>query len=835
MAMADILGGMNTPEMWRQMLLHMQRGGTAIDPNQTYGFSNRNIAGTNRPSMHSYRDSQGRPASQALDVNADANPEGASATRGALPFDMYGEAARKPQLALDRGIIEDVQNRFPVKNLMDRSTGPDRMHFQYDPTNPARFIPTGPAPMNADWFNAGTPAAPLGMPGVGVGGMGIDPGEAFRTNQRLGAPPGGDQPIEDMTTLFPGSGAGPPPAGPQGLDPLWRDPSGVAPADLRTDFGPGPDLTPPPPPPGPTYAPGTSAEFPYGKPEGDFAAPPASDTAARPTSSASGGPAPAVAGGGIASALENLPRTGILGAIGNAAGMPVLTSAAKGIGGMLNDPVLLAALGFWGGGPAGASALGGIGTSMQGNQYKGQELEIEREKLAIAQQKAREEGITFGQSQKEYENRQRIWKEVFGSTGVPNEGHPLLKDVPPEYAQTAYAMGPDAGLVALRDYQLANAKQKLELRKMMQLQQQSLERFGMGGTPATPGAAAGVTSSPPAGPSAAPAAPTPAFGGTDIGGTIPFAKSAPVAPTPAPLAPAPPSPGAAPAPAPTPAPPAPGGIIQGATPLPGGINVDPMIRIGNAQIPLRYARAYAAADEAAGIKDGVWSKAIASAEAPVIAAQTEKAKMDVAQEQQKPQARLAATNMADKLNSTEALSEKILNNPRLTYATGFLGSRGPGGVPRPFASVRLNTDTNALEADIDTLIAKVGLDTLAAMREGSKTGSSGLGGTSDNEINMLSNSLTALKDTSISEPAYRQNLQTVIDVVRSVRSRMQSTWKETYGEDFKPAGELTNYPRKSPAQIQAEETKAERAARKAATRSPNDKMKQGGWSVEKVE
>src|SRR5262245_12914293 len=101
------LFGMQDPERWRQFLQHLQMSGVAVDPSQSGGYAPRNIAGTNTPSQHAF--------GRAFDVNYNANPEGQTNVAGPLPFDMYGESARKPTTYLDPAVARDAASRFSMK------------------------------------------------------------------------------------------------------------------------------------------------------------------------------------------------------------------------------------------------------------------------------------------------------------------------------------------------------------------------------------------------------------------------------------------------------------------------------------------------------------------------------------------------------------------------------------------------------------------------------------------------------------------------------------------------------------------------------------------------
>ena len=138
------LSGMQDQERWRQLMEHLSRSGFAIDPAQSGGKTPfRYIAGTTTPSLHS--------SGQAMDFNWNANPESQQNVAQPLAWDMYGESARKPTSYLDPNVAADAERRLGFKNLRNRigARGPDPMHWQIDPTNPAQFTPPTAAPMGA--------------------------------------------------------------------------------------------------------------------------------------------------------------------------------------------------------------------------------------------------------------------------------------------------------------------------------------------------------------------------------------------------------------------------------------------------------------------------------------------------------------------------------------------------------------------------------------------------------------------------------------------------------------------------------------------------------------
>jgi hypothetical protein len=160
--------------------------------------------------------------------------------------------------------------------------------------------------------------------------------------------------------------------------------------------------------------------------------------------------------------------------------------------------------------------------------------------------------------QTEYERLQgrrtvmdRIWREAFGADGQHNASHPLMQGLPPEMASTVFAMGPEAGLPALQQWQMFRGRQAEQAR----IRQANLAQFGIGGQPQPPAASEGSGVE---GLRAQAGLPE-----TTPGGQVPGAV---------------PWPGAAPPP----------------TGAPGG---EPTVRIGNVTMPISQARALATASD----------------------------------------------------------------------------------------------------------------------------------------------------------------------------------------------------------------------------------------------
>ena len=111
---------------FRRFVDDMSARGVTFDPKQSGGFADRNIRGTGTPSKHS--------TGQAIDVNWNTNPEGASAHQ--FPADVSDIAAR---------------NGLKWGGNFMRRRGPDNMHFEVDPSlTPETRSPFAGDPSGAD-------------------------------------------------------------------------------------------------------------------------------------------------------------------------------------------------------------------------------------------------------------------------------------------------------------------------------------------------------------------------------------------------------------------------------------------------------------------------------------------------------------------------------------------------------------------------------------------------------------------------------------------------------------------------------------------------------------
>jgi hypothetical protein len=207
------------------------------------------------------------------------------------------------------------------------------------------------------------------------------------------------------------------------------------------------------------------------------------------------------------------------------------------------------------------------------------------------------QAVRAGREQTEWERLQsrrstmdRIWRDAFGANGSPNASHPLLQGVPPEMAQTIFAMGAEEGLPALQRWQMFRGQQAEQLRIQQAQEDATMRMFGIGGQTPPGGGGDGLEVA--TGDRLRAGAGLPGI--TDQSGITP---------------PTPPV-GGLQAPPPTGGPPpstGPGGPPPGA---PGG---EAVVRIGNVSMTVSQARAFAAASRLPGVRQVV-EQAITAAE-----------------------------------------------------------------------------------------------------------------------------------------------------------------------------------------------------------------------------
>lgn len=382
----------------------------------------------------------------------------------------------------------------------------------------------------------------------------------------------------------------------------------------------------------------------------------------------------------------------------------------------------------------------------------------------------------FQREQQQKALTSRIWGEAFPG-GQPNPNHPLTKGLPPDLLASVYALGPDAGVPQLSQLAMKGAMG----RQALALQQQQGEQmaraiFGDAGMPGQQPQPGQPTQQPPqmapqpplAQQAALPSTQPTALPGTVLGGA---------APQPMPPPPQPPLQAAAGAPYSFQ-----GGQRSGASGE--AVLNDPQLR------KIMYGHIMAGKPDEA-MK--AYQSALEKAQAPRLAGETTLAQKQAEELAAKPQARATTSALIEGLDRMEALATKVHGDKHLGKATGMWSQPQSyaASITMPWRNTRPGSGTADVEADMKTLTSQVGLNTLQALKEASKTGA-GLGGnTSDRDVALLQTAITNINDPSISKEKYRENLRIIMTHSKRIRERMLGAWQDQYGEAFREPGGTT--------------------------------------------
>lgn len=158
--------GANHADRFKRFLESLQQSGIRVDPQQSGGFANRNIRGTNTRSQHAH--------GNAVDVNWTANPEGhvARPPQGGAPFDpsnLVDNAGDRPgQTEIPGEVARALGRRHGLRWGGDfQGRSPDPMHFEVNgpdlstPSSATTAYPEGPGgPPQAPTQVAGPQAMP---------------------------------------------------------------------------------------------------------------------------------------------------------------------------------------------------------------------------------------------------------------------------------------------------------------------------------------------------------------------------------------------------------------------------------------------------------------------------------------------------------------------------------------------------------------------------------------------------------------------------------------------------------------------------------------------------
>lgn len=169
---ADVTVNKAAADRFEAFLKALEQAGVKIDPSQTGGYSNRNIRGTNTPSLHA--------TGRAVDVNWRDNPEGSMPVLkpDTRPFDPNNitpdaEGDRPGQTVIPAELARALATQHGLKWGGDfQGRSPDPMHFEVAPG-------AAPAPPVAQrGITAYAGATPPPAPSVSVAPPAAAPGPA---------------------------------------------------------------------------------------------------------------------------------------------------------------------------------------------------------------------------------------------------------------------------------------------------------------------------------------------------------------------------------------------------------------------------------------------------------------------------------------------------------------------------------------------------------------------------------------------------------------------------------------------------------------------------------
>lgn len=144
----------------------------------------------------------------------------------------------------------------------------------------------------------------------------------------------------------------------------------------------------------------------------------------------------------------------------------------------------------------------------------------------------------------------------------------------------------------------------------------------------------------------------------------------------------------------------------------------------------------------------------------------------------KPKAQSSLREGLNNFNSLVQEAEALKTEPGRPNMTGVL--QGRSWMPT------VRQDTADAEARLKTIKSKIAFSVLQAMREASKTGGA-LGAVSDKETELLQNNIASL-DTLQGDEAFAKKLDDIVEYAMGAQKRLLQAYKDTYGEDFAPAG-----------------------------------------------
>src|SRR5262245_27320990 len=425
------------------------------------------------------------------------------------------------------------------------------------------------------------------------------------------------------------------------------------------------------------------------------------------------------------------------------------------------------------------------------------------QRTEIMQQDAARRRVLEGREDVTYYGKLAAFNKIFADP----DNAPALKGLTPEARDVVKSMGPEGAINWLQQYQLKDAEGRAQQERELELLQSMRTRLRGGDQAAAPGTPPALT---PTGPPVPP----------DVGGLGQPSIGAPAGSLPPQAGPLL-SRMAAPRPAPAAAP-APGGggggapAIAGAGPAmppapiagrgaPPSQAAEPIVNTFLGPMPLSQAEELAQQLAVLKRPNPELLAAIAAARAPQQKYLTDIAEGQAKQELGKPAQRGQISTTLDSIAMTKALADKVKSDENLSRVLG---------PPLWRMTPNVYESTRNVQANIDTLLKRQALDTMARLKQQSATGATGFGSTNDKELGIITGALTNLEDQNQSPGQYKQNIDTLVTALTNAERRIREGWKETYQEEYaEPGGKAPDAYPTTLAETQVQRGRAARAAR----------------------
>ena len=150
------------------------------------------------------------------------------------------------------------------------------------------------------------------------------------------------------------------------------------------------------------------------------------------------------------------------------------------------------------------------------------------------------------------------------------------------------------------------------------------------------------------------------------------------------------------------------------------------------------------------------------------------AKNDAKLQKEVPKASGSYRDAIQSYDEVLSLAKKIKADPGLADATGVKAFLGSGNIPGSNAA-RVSTD-------IDTLKNKVLIGVMGKLKTLSQTGASGFGQLSNQEGEVMKNSIVNLNNKKIGYKDYQNNLDAFIQSIENSKNNIKETYRQNYGK-----------------------------------------------------